>query len=123
MYARSALEDRKIPNKDAGTISFCNENFVEKKIRWTMKNWRFAIQPIVYTFPRWRFTSFNTGWVLLLPPVPSSLSFSRSDDNEVGEMRFATRHERVPRESIFLPPLFHATLAFRCKSHVAILRS
>jgi len=35
-----------------------------------------------------------------------SLSFSRSDDNEVGEMLFATRLERVPRESIFLSPLF-----------------
>lgn len=63
-----------------------------------MKNWCLAIQPIVYTFPRRRFTSFNTGWILLLPLVSSSLSFSRSDDNEVGEMLFATRHKRVPRE-------------------------
>lgn len=51
-----------------------------------MQNWWLAIQPIVYIFSRWHFTQLS----------PDSISASRlsvslfqSDDNEVGEIRFA----------------------------------
>jgi len=119
MHTRSALEDRKAPEqRHRYNLVLQWELCREKKI--TMKNWRLTIQPIVYTFLRWRFTSFNTGWVLLLFLVSSSLlSFSRSDDNEVGEMQFATRHER--RSKVFSSSV--VSRCVQCKSHVAILRS
>lgn len=121
MHTKSALKARKTPNTNTHLKSrYATRTLLKKKMHRTIKKTGGSRFSLLFTLFRVGVLHLSALTGFRLSSLRLSLSlflFSQSDDIEAGEMRFATRHERVPRESIILPPLSHAAFRVRCKSH------